>query len=82
MFIQIKTIMTQLLTGHDNTTHDIARWSLALSLIAMFALTGWKCYKNNAPSLLEFAGAAATITGSHCAGMAMKSKTEPSGDEK
>jgi hypothetical protein len=82
MFDKIKAVITQLLTGRDNTTHDLARWSMLMSMLGLFGLCGWKCYKHNDPSLMEFAGAAATIVTGHCAGVAVKAKTEPDGDDK
>ena len=70
-------ILNDLLTGKDNETHDIGRWSLVFS---MFVFIGACVYNGTHSGLIEleklYMGMAA-IVGAHGAAMLMKKDTEP-----
>ena len=53
----IKKVFNDLLTGADNQTHDIARWSWMISLIAVLFGAGYEMVENNMPALKDFAEA-------------------------
>jgi hypothetical protein len=67
----------QLLTGKDNQTHDIARWSWALSFILLAIVALWQVIHSNAISLRELAESIGLISGAHSAAIWAKKDTEP-----
>jgi hypothetical protein len=67
----------QLFTGKDNQTLDIGRVVIGVGVLGIFALTGVSLAMGAVISLMEFAGALATVSGISCAGIAVKSHTEP-----
>jgi len=73
----MKDFLTQLLTGKDNHTQDIARWSWMISLVAVIIGAGYELIHSNALSLREFAEAVGIISGAHGAAVMMKKDTEP-----
>jgi hypothetical protein len=74
-------ILKQLLTGKDNQTQDIARWSWILCLITVIALAGYEAVRSTI-SIREVAEAFGIIAGAHGAAVMMKKDSEPSGDSK
>lgn len=70
-------ILNDLLTGKDNETHDIGRWSLVFS---MFTFIGACIYNGAHSQVIEleklYMGMSA-IVGAHGAAMLMKKETEP-----
>jgi hypothetical protein len=73
----IKKILNDLLTGADNKTHDIARWSWMLSLFAIIFGSGYELIHTGALSIREFAEAVGIISGAHGAAVMLKKDTEP-----
>ena len=73
----MKDFLNQLLTGKDNHTQDIARWSWMISLVAVIIGAGYELIHSNALSLREFAEAVGIISGAHGAAVMMKKDTEP-----
>ena len=73
----MKDFLNQLLTGRDNHTQDIARWSWMISLVAVIIGAGYELIHSNALSLREFAEAVGIISGAHGAAVMMKKDTEP-----
>jgi hypothetical protein len=73
----IKKVFTDLLTGADNHTHDIARWSWMISLFAVIFGAGYEMIYNNIPSIKDFAEAVGIIAGAHGAAVMLKKDTEP-----
>jgi hypothetical protein len=73
--------LNQLLTGKDNRTQDIARWSWMICLITVIALAGYEAVRNTI-SIREVAEAFGIIAGAHGAAVMMKKDSEPSGDSK
>lgn len=73
--------LNQLLTGKDNRTQDIARWSWMLCLITVIALAGYEAVHSTV-SIRELAEAFGIIAGAHGAAVMMKKDSEPSGDSK
>ena len=73
----MKDFLNQLLTGKDNHTQDIARWSWMISLVAVIIGAGYELIHSNALSLREFAEAVGIISGAHGAAVMMKKDAEP-----
>ena len=72
----MKDFLNQLLTGRDNHTQDIARWSWMLSLVSVIALAGYEAL-HGAVSLRELAEAFGIVAGAHGAAVMLKKDTEP-----
>jgi hypothetical protein len=70
-------ILNDLLTGADNKTHDIARWSWMISLFAVLFATGFELINSGAPSVRDFAEAVGIISGAHGAAVMLKKDSEP-----
>jgi len=73
----IQKILNDLLTGADNKTHDIARWSWMLSLFAIIIGAGYEVVYSAAPSLRDFAESVGIIAGAHGAAVMLKKDSEP-----
>jgi len=73
----IQKIFNDLLTGADNKTHDIARWSWAISTLAVIIGAGYELIYTVAPTLRDFAEAVGIIAGAHGAATMLKKDTEP-----
>ena len=72
----MKDFLNQLLTGRDNHTQDIARWSWLICLVSVIALAGYEAL-HGAVSLRELAEAFGIVAGAHGAAVMMKKDTEP-----
>jgi len=72
-----RKIINDLLTGADNKTHDIARWSWMISLFMVLFATGYELVLNATPSIRDFAEAVGIISGAHGAAVMLKKDSEP-----
>ena len=72
----MKDFLNQLLTGRDNHTQDIARWSWLSCLVSVIALAGYEAL-HGAVSLRELAEAFGIVAGAHGAAVMLKKDTEP-----
>ena len=70
-------ILKQLLTGKDNQTHDIARWSWMLGFIAVICIAVYEIMQARQVSLLELAEALGVVSGASGASVMMKKDSEP-----
>jgi hypothetical protein len=77
----MKEYLNQLLTGKDNQTQDIARWSWMICLLTVVVLSGYEAMRGSI-SLREVAESFGIIAGAHGAAVMMKKDSEPSGDSK
>jgi hypothetical protein len=75
------SLFNQLLTGKDNKTHDIARWSWLTTTLVIIGGSFWNAYHTTAFSITEFAQAIGVIAGAHGAAVLMKKDSEPSSVE-
>lgn len=66
------SIFTHLLTGRDNTTHDIARWAWMLGFFLVGGAAIYLIYAGKEISLTELAGALGIVSGSGAASVAGK----------
>ena len=70
-------LVNQLLTGKDNKTNDIARWSWMITTIVIIIGAIWNGYNSNLFGLRDFAESIGIITGAHGAAVFMKKDSEP-----
>lgn len=67
----------QLLTGKDNQTHDLARWSWVSTTLAAIGGAIYNAIHAGVVNLTDFAQAIGIITGAHGAAIWAKKDTEP-----
>ena len=65
-------IMKHLLTGKDNSTHDIAKWAWMLGFLLVGGAAIYLIYAGKEISLTELAGALGIVSGSGAAAVAGK----------
>ena len=65
-------IMKHLLTGKDNSTHDIAKWAWMLGFLLVGGAAIYLIYAGKEISLTELAGALGIVSGSGAASVAGK----------
>jgi hypothetical protein len=73
----VNEILTHLLTGKDNKTHDIARWSWMVGFIAIICIAIYEVLQSHQVSLTELAEALGIVSGAGGASVMMKSQSEP-----
>ena len=72
------SIFTQLLTGQDNQTHDIARWLAALSVLTGLALQIYVTVQLKQPlDLQQFGIGMGTLLAGFGAAIKLKENSEP-----
>jgi hypothetical protein len=71
----------QLVTGKDNQTHDLARWSWLATTLTAIAGAIWNAAHTDVVNLMDFAQAIGIIAGAHGAAVMMKKDTEPSSEK-
>ena len=69
--------LKNIVTGKDNETHDIGRWSWVLSFLAVVIIGLWQVIDGNAVSLRELAESLGLVSGAHSASLWAKKDTEP-----
>ena len=74
--------LNQLLTGKDNQTHDLGRWTWLIGFIAIIAIAIYEVIHQRDISLRELAESLGIISGASGASIMMKKETEPTGDLK
>lgn len=70
-------IFNDLLTGKDNETHDISRWSLVFTMFAFLGACVYNAIHSGSIDLEKLYMGIAAIVGAHGAAMFMKKDTEP-----
>ena len=70
-------ILKHLVTGKDNETHDVARWSWVTTTLAVIAGGIWDAVHNGNIDLMNFAQAIGILSGAHGAAVLMKKDAEP-----
>ena len=69
--------LRQLVTGIDNRTHDIGRWSWLASMLTVIGAAISNIYHTGAIDLLQLAGALGAVAGAHGISIMAKGSTEP-----
>jgi hypothetical protein len=73
----MKKILNDLLTGKDNETHDIGRWSLLVSMFGFFGACIYNAIHSGLVDLEKLYMGVAAIVGAHGAALLMKKDSEP-----
>ena len=73
----MRDTLRQLLTGKDNQTHDLARWSWVSTTLAAIGGAIYNAIHAGVVNLTDFAQAIGIITGAHGAAIWAKKDTEP-----
>ena len=68
----MNSIFTHILTGKDNKTNDIARWTWMLGFLLVGVSAIYLIYAGKEISLTELAGALGIVSGSSAASIAGK----------
>ena len=70
--------LLQLVTGRDNQTHDLGRWSWLIDTLAVLALAARQEWaKAGSVSIRDLAIALAAVATAHGVALGLKAKTEP-----
>lgn len=77
--MQLPNFLNNLLTGKDNETHDVARWSWLLSLLVTMGGAIWNSVHTATMTMdiTSFAQAVAIISGAHGVAIYAKKDSEP-----
>ena len=70
-------IINDLLTGKDNQTHDLGRWTWFIGFVAIIAIAIYEVMQSKAISLTELASALGIVSGAGGASVMMKQNSEP-----
>jgi len=70
-------IFNDLLTGKDNQTHDLGRWTWFIGFVAIIAIATYEVMQSKAISLTELASALGIVSGAGGASVMMKQNSEP-----
>jgi hypothetical protein len=70
-------ILNDLLTGKDNKTHDLGRWTWMAGFISIICIAIYEVMQSKAISLTELASALGIVSGAGGASVMMKSNSEP-----
>jgi hypothetical protein len=71
-----------IVTGKDNKTHDMARWSWLISTLALLGHDGWQLSHGVQTNVKDLAQALALVAAAHGAALKLKENTEPAPNEK
>ena len=74
-------LFKQLMTGRDNETHDLGRWSWFASFVAVIGHSIWNTLSGVPVKLTDLAMALAAVAGAHGVALGMKKDTEPAEKE-
>lgn len=69
--------LKDLVTGKDNTTHDLGRWSWIGSFLAIVGHGFYSLYHGLAVSLTDLATALSAVAAAHGIAIGVKKDTEP-----
>ena len=70
-------IINDLLTGKDNQTHDLGRWTWLIGFFAVIMIAIYEVMQSKSISLTELASALGIVSGAGGASVMMKSNAEP-----
>ena len=70
-------IINDLLTGKDNQTHDLGRWTWLIGFFSVIMIAIYEVMQSKAINLTELASALGIVSGAGGASVMMKSNSEP-----
>ena len=71
---------TNMVTGKDNQTHDLGRWSWIMSWVAVITAAVGNWWHAMALDLMQLAQALSVVAAAHGAALWAKRDTEPNAD--
>ena len=74
-------IFNDLLTGADNQTHDVGRWSWVISMFSVIGAASFNIWHGAVVDLMQFSQAIGAIVLAHGGAIFAKAKTEPGADK-
>jgi hypothetical protein len=77
--MKILHALKEAVTGRDNQTHDLGRWSWLTCTIAILAHDAYLLQHGSAPNIKDLAIALSAIVVAHGVALGLKSSTEPGG---
>ncbi|MGV1045460.1 MAG: hypothetical protein ACOYBN_09560 [Limnohabitans sp.] len=66
-----------MVTGKDNCTHDLARWSWLVTTLATMLGAVWNTTQTGVVDLMQFAQSIGILCSTHGAALLLKKDTEP-----
>lgn len=69
--------LLELVTGKDNRTHDLGRWSWAICMLAVLAHDAWQLRGGAEVNIKDLAIALAAVAAAHGVALGLKASTEP-----
>lgn len=69
--------LKHLLTGKDNETHDLGRWSWVVSTVTVIGGGAWNAVHAGAIDLMQLAQAIGIVVAAHGGALWAKKDTEP-----
>ena len=79
LFPGFRKVLLDMVTGRDNQTHDLGRWSWAGSTLAVLAHDAWQLRQGANVSVRDLAIALAAVAAAHGVALGVKATTEPGG---
>lgn len=73
----MKAVVKHVLTGKDGETHDIGRWSWAITTLSVLAGGIWNAVHTGVADLMVFSQAIGVLAVAHGGALFAKAKTEP-----
>ena len=67
----------QMITGKDNHTHDLGRWSWVICTVSVLAHDGYQLFHDTKVDVKDLAIALAAIVAAHGIALGLKKDTEP-----
>ena len=79
---KVKQAFKEAMTGKDNHTHDMGKWSWLICTLSLLAHDAWQLSHGVQTNVKDFAFALSAIAAAHGAALKLKERTEPEADEK
>lgn len=73
----MRKILGDLFTGKDGVTHDLGRWSWAVSTAGVLGAAAWNGLHAGAIDLMQLGGAICAVVAAHGSALWAKRDTEP-----
>lgn len=74
---KVKVALLQVVTGKDNQTHDLGRWSWVICTASVLGHDAWQLTHSVPVDIKDLALALSAVAGAHGVALGMKASTEP-----
>ena len=78
---RVRQALLEMVTGRDNRTHDIGRWSWLVCTASVLGLAGWHEHQGVHVPVRDLAISLAAVATAHGIGIGMKAGAEPGGNQ-